>query len=167
MKCQQCGINTATTHIKTVVNGEFEEYMLCPECAKKMGYTSIFNDFTSDFNNLLGSFFTNALPARTQATRCPVCGSTYTEIAKCGQVGCAKCYETFEQELLPSIKRMHGNTTHCGKKSEQNKAPKAPEKSKLDELKKKLNKAVDEQEFEQAAKLRDEIKALEGNNHEQ
>ena len=111
MKCQKCGANNANTHVKTVINGEIKEYDLCSECAKKMGYTNIFGNFEDEFSGLLGSFFGNSLPARTQATRCDFCGSSYSDIAKSGHVGCAKCYEIFGDQLLPSIRRIHGNTT--------------------------------------------------------
>lgn len=171
MKCQKCGVNEATTHIKTVVNGEYAEYVLCSECAKEMGYSNVFSDFATDFGSLLGSFFGNALPARTGAARCPVCGSTYTEIRKCGQVGCAACYETFADELMPSIKRIHGNTTHCGKHSSVALARKEnpntqKTKSRLESLKEKMAEAVKNQDFENAAKLRDEIKGLEAQDNE-
>lgn len=89
MKCQKCGANNANTHVKTIINGEFKEYDLCSDCAKKMGYTNVFSDMEDEFSNFLGSFFGNVLPARTQATRCEFCGTTYPEIAKTGHVGCA------------------------------------------------------------------------------
>ncbi len=167
MKCQNCGANNANTHIKTIINGEFKEYDLCSECAKKMGYTNVFSDMENEFSSFLGSFFGNALPARTQATRCEFCGSTYSEIAKSGHVGCAHCYDVFEQQLMPSIRRMHGNTTHCGKNSafsaeeKNNKTSEDAKQQKIDKLKAELNKAVEQQNFEEAARLRDEIKELE------
>ena len=121
MKCQKCKKNTADTHIKRVINGEFEEYHLCSECAKEMGYTNVFSNFAesfaSDFNSLFGSFFENALPARTQATRCETCGTTYNDIARTGMMGCADCYDVFADRILPTIRRVHGNKTHCGKNS--------------------------------------------------
>lgn len=168
MKCQKCGANNANTHVKTIINGEFKEYDLCGECAEKMGYTNVFSDFDNDFSNLLGSFFTNVLPARTQATRCSFCGSTYNEIAKTGHVGCAKCYELFADQLYPSIRRIHGNTTHCGKNSKNRSAEKplnTAEESKADKIKKmkaQLDEAIKEQNFELAAELRDKIKEMEG-----
>ena len=163
MKCQKCG-NNANTHIKTVINGEIKEYDLCSECAKKMGYKNVFTSFEDEFSNFLGSFFGNALPARTQATRCEFCGSTYSDIAKSGHVGCARCYDVFGDELMPLIRRLHGNTSHCGKNSgkvttdEKKKETKA---DKIAKLKKELEKSVAEQNFEIAAQLRDEIKGLE------
>ena len=167
MKCQKCGANNANTHVKTIINGEFKEYDLCSDCAKKMGYTNVFSDMEDEFSNFLGSFFGNVLPARTQATRCEFCGTTYPEIAKTGHVGCAKCYDVFADELYPSIRRIHGNTTHCGKNSkraENAKAEKPVEQTKEDKikaLKAELDKAVKEQNFEHAAELRDKIKELE------
>lgn len=167
MKCQKCGANNANTHIKTIINGEFKEYDLCSECAKKMGYTNVFGDFENEFSSLLGSFFGNVLPARTQASRCDFCGSTYAEIAKSGHVGCARCYDVFGEQLLPSIRRMHGNTTHCGKKSgraeniKEFKPEEETAEQKIAKLKAELDKAVAEQNFERAAELRDKIKEME------
>ncbi len=167
MKCQKCGAENANTHVKTIINGEFKEYDLCSECAHKMGYTNVFSDMDSDFSNLLGSFFTNVLPARTQATRCEFCGSTYAEIAKTGQVGCAHCYELFADRLYPSIRRIHGNTTHCGKNSGsaaavQKKPSEMTKEEKIADMKRQLDEAIKEQNFERAAELRDMIKETEG-----
>ncbi|MEE1318683.1 MAG: UvrB/UvrC motif-containing protein [Ruminococcus sp.] len=167
MKCQKCGSNNATTHVKTIINGELREYDLCSECARKMGYTNVFGDMENEFSNFLGSFFGNVLPARTQATRCEFCGSTYSDIAKSGHVGCAKCYEIFADELYPSIRRIHGNTTHCGKnssvaeKSKQTKTKVETKEEKIRKLKVQLENAIKEQNFELAAELRDKIKEME------
>lgn len=166
MKCQKCGKKQADTHVKRVINGEFEEYQLCSDCAKELGYSNVFSDFASDFNSLLGSFFGNALPARTQATRCEVCNTGYADIARTGMMGCANCYKIFKEQLMPTIRKVHGNTTHCGKGSKFTEiVVKQPEENindKLDDLKSRLKKAIDAQEFELAAKLRDEIKEMEG-----
>ncbi len=171
MKCQKCGKNQATTHIKTVTNGEYTQYELCSQCAKEMGYTNIFSDMENEFSSFLGSFFGNALPARSQATRCESCGSTYNEIAKTGHVGCANCYDIFGEQLMPSIRRMHGNTTHCGKIPHSieytqtdviDAQETVTEKSDLDNLKDQLQQAIKEQNFEKAAELRDKIKEMEG-----
>lgn len=182
MKCQKCGKNEANTHVKTLNNGEYAEFYLCPDCAKKMGYGNVFTenifaDMENEFSNMLGSFFSNALPAKTQATRCDSCQTTYNEIAKTGQVGCADCYTTFWDELFPSIRRIHGNTTHCGKVPSRLEYTKIDEDnskteksdtstSKLETMKSQLDSAIKSQNFEEAAKLRDEIKELEDKNNE-
>lgn len=164
MKCQKCKKREANTHIKKVLNGEYTEYMLCSECAHAMGYDNVFSlEMPDMFGGLLQSFFTGALPARSGASRCPVCGSTYGDITNTGKVGCAHCYEAFYEELLPSIKRIHGNTKHSGKVPqgiEYTEVKSEPDdKSEVESLKAELKKAIDEQNFELAAELRDKIKA--------
>lgn len=168
MKCQKCKTKNATTQVKRVINGQYEEYMLCADCAHEMGFDNVFDSAMPDmFGGILSGLFGAALPARSGATRCPLCGSTYGDIRNTGKVGCAKCYEIFISELTPSLSRIHGNTQHVGKipkgvtSSEQGKEE--PQVSELDTLKAELKKAIDEQNFEYAAELRDKIKNLEGN----
>ena len=165
-KCDKCGAENANTHVKTIINGEFREYDLCSACAHKLGYSNPFADMESEFSHMLGSFFGNVLPARSQSTRCEFCGSTYAEIANTGQVGCAHCYELFADRLNPSIVRIHGNAAHCGKHSKA--AAQAREEhaetkeEKLRRLQSQLDEAIKQQEFERAAELRDEIKGMAG-----
>lgn len=170
MLCQSCQMNTATTHIKSIVNGELTEYALCPECAKKMGYGNLFHDFTGfGLGSFLGGFFgESAVP---QITRCGKCGSSFEEISHSGKVSCAECYRTFRDQLLPSIQRIHGTARHQGKrpgtmaiqvvkKPEITVTPKAADP--LEEKKQAMQKAIETQDFERAAVLRDEIRAMEG-----
>ena len=160
MLCQSCQQHQATTHIKTMVNGEFAEYMLCPECAKKMGYGNLFDNMGLDFSSFLGSFLDNGLPPRTSATRCSGCGASFADIARTGKVGCAQCYQTFYDELLPSVRKMHGNTLHTGKRA-GGAGKELRVINALDQARAELKAAVEKQEFEKAAKLRDKIKELE------
>lgn len=175
MKCQKCKVNDATTQVKRIVNGEYEEYMLCADCAHEMGFANVFDTAMPDmFGGLIKSMFGAALPSRSQATRCPSCGSTYGDITNTGKVGCAKCYDIFLSSLLPSVKRIHGNTTHCGKRPEalsvektsektaENTAEKTTDEPTVESLKLKLEEAIKEQNFELAAELRDTIKEMEG-----
>ena len=100
---------------------------------------------------------------------CPNCGITFSQITKSGRVGCAKCYDVFYDRLIPSIKRIHGNSFHTGKrlrkpqlKSGENHTINAEvsQKSELERLSSELQNAVKNQEFEKAAQLRDKINAL-------
>ena len=166
MLCQHCKKNEATTHVKTMINGDYAEYRLCPECARELGYDSMFPDFTADFGGLLGSFLSAALPARSGATHCKLCGSTMNDIKKTGKVGCSECYDTFFSELMPTIRSIHGNTGHIGKRPvieyetiEDEKPQKKGES--LDELRAQLKKAIEDENFERAAQLRDQIKEME------
>ena len=168
MLCQRCQKNQATTHIKTIVNGELTEYMLCPECAQKLGYGNLFSGFGLNMGNFLGSFLGGVSQQETieSEPRCKGCGSTFNDIVRTGKVGCAECYHIFYDRMMPSIQRIHGNTTHTGKMGACA-GTQAKLTNELERLKTDLKKAIEEQAFEQAAKLRDRIKELEGQANEQ
>ena len=177
MICQSCGKRQAVTQMKTNINGVISEYHLCAECAKKMGYQTtgeFYNPFLN-LNHLLGAFFGKETVG-TAVERCPVCGASFRDISQSGKVGCAECYHVFQEQFLPSIQRMHGNTRHNGKVPTgmaMQVAPQtdltvaeppkteSPTVQKIRELQEQLNAAVAEQNYEQAAVLRDQIKALE------
>ena len=172
MLCQHCKQHEATTVVKTMINGEYTEHRLCPECAHELGYDSMFPDFTADFGGMLSSFLGAALPARSGAARCSICGSTMNDIKKSGKVGCANCYDEFFDELMPTIRSIHGNTVHKGKhpvieytvNEDETKTAETSETTddKIKTLRVDLKKAIADENFERAAQLRDEIKELEG-----
>lgn len=161
MLCQNCGKYEATTHIKRIVNGQRAEAHLCSECAGVLGYNNAFSDFGFNFSDMLSSFFNeNTIGVLSNnVVRCEKCGSSFNDIIKSGKIGCADCYRTFYDKLLPSLERIHGRTHHEGKVISTVKID-TPE-TKLTDLKAELDKAVGEQNYELAAKLRDEIKELE------
>ncbi len=170
MLCQKCNKNQANTHIKTIINGKLSEYALCNDCAKEMGYSNFLSGF--DFHDLLGGLFDN-FSLRDSTEKCPKCGSTFDDIISTGKIGCAKCYSVFHDKLKPTIQRIHGTTEHKGKTPEKS-ALSISEKrteitiSRSGEIEQKkllLKNAIDEQRFEDAAKIRDEIKSLERNQN--
>lgn len=168
MLCQNCGKNEATTHIKSVVNGEYTQLHLCSSCAGKLGYGDVFSGFGLDFGDFFGNFFTKpkAALSANKTERCEKCGMSFEEIVKNGKIGCANCYEKFYELLLPSIQRIHGKTQHNGKtarSAEENSVKREKTNEEIiAELQEKLKIAVEEQNFEKAAELRDEIKERSG-----
>ena len=112
MLCQSCGQRAATTHIKSMVNGQLTETHLCAQCAKKQGYGHILGDW-GGFGSLLGGLL-GEVPA-AEVKRCPGCGASFGEISQTGQIGCGECYQTFRAQLLPVIQRIHGAARHKGK----------------------------------------------------
>ncbi len=168
MICQSCGKKTATTHIKTIVNGKLTQYHLCADCAKEKGYGGMFSNWGLDFGSLLGGLL-GVEPSREKIQRCGKCGASFDEIAKTGKLGCAECYKTFRRQLLPVIQRIHGTARHKGKTPnssalrilDTNQQIVPVQESPLEEKKRQLQQAVEAQEYERAAVLRDEIKELE------
>lgn len=163
MMCDHCGKNPATTHLKTVVNGVVHQSHLCAYCAAKEGY----NNFGSlSLTNLLTSMFSDSIGSgHSVSKRCDCCGCSFSDIVESGRVGCSECYATFRDELIPSLNRLHGKAFHIGAAPEKETDSKKQE-NKLKELRKELLEAIDNEEFENAAKLRDEIRALEGRGTE-
>lgn len=167
MICQACGKNTATTHVKATVNGKLTEHYLCDSCAAQQGYGSLFGGWNG-FDSLLSGLMGASAPAR-QVHRCPSCGASFEEIAASGKIGCANCYRAFRSQLLPLVQRVHGTARHKGKVPGGSAlrvadAPKqlvAVEAGQIEEKKRLLQRAIEAQDFEQAAVLRDEIKELE------
>lgn len=165
MLCQSCNKNKATTHIKTINNGELKEYMLCNECAEKLGYSNAMDFLQFSLGNFLGSVLGNG--SKRQETiqdrniiRCKQCGSSFEEISNRGKFGCAECYDTFKNELIPFVERIHGNTTHVGK-IPSSAGENVKLKNNIKNLKRQLKEAVSKQEFERAAEIRDAIKKIE------
>lgn len=163
MICEKCGKKTATTHVKTIVNGKLTEHHLCAECAAKA------TGWGFDFSSLLGGLFGSA--GKTEVRRCEHCGASFAEITKTGKLGCEHCYETFRTELTPVIQKLHGAAHHVGKKPGGSALRVMPTPGKLQKVdttpleqkKRELQKAIEAQEFERAAVLRDEIKEMEAN----
>lgn len=170
MLCQICGKNQANIHLEQVINGKKAEISLCDDCAQKLGASSILDDV---FDPKLDDFFGDIFPEfstvsykkeNVSVTKCKKCGTTFSDIAASGRVGCANCYSTFSEELFPYIVRIHGNTKHVGKVAaccgENGTGAILNREDEVGILKKKLEEAVKKQEFEQAAVIRDKIKDL-------
>lgn len=163
MLCDKCKKNQATTHIKTNINGVVSSYNLCAHCAEQYGGTT----FGMGVSQMLGSFFDSGSTAVGKTTRCPQCGASFEEIAASGKVGCDKCYEVFLDRLAPSLERMHGRSKHVGKApAARLMQPKAADTAELERLRAELSAAIEKQEFERAAELRDQIKAKEAEGNE-
>ncbi len=156
MLCEKCGVNNATTHIRTIINGVVHEKHLCSQCAAT---ESKYEAKDNNLAQILGNMFGSAASSNQSAiTRCSCCGSTYQDIAESGRCGCPECYTTFYNQLLPYFKRVHGSTEHIGKKI--NVADKKDETDTIDELRELLKQLIKEENYEQAAVVRDKIKSL-------
>ena len=175
MLCSNCGKNEANVRYTRIINGEKTEFRLCEECAKKAGLEDIDFSMPIDFSNFLSDFFEEdtLLPSFTKVeeSRCPKCGLKFDDFIKNGKFGCSECYETFADKLDSILKNLHGSSKHTGRapkglprKSSNRADNKVAEKkidekqTKLDKLNKDLQQAIKEERYEDAAKIRDEIK---------
>lgn len=154
MLCERCEKNTATTHYQENINGNRRELHLCPACAAEMTNTA--PNFGWSFG-ALPAFFAQGIGG---GRHCAACGMTESELRRTGRAGCAACYENFSDILLPYIKKLHGAAAHIGTSPAPTAGEPAP--SPVESLKARLDEAVRTENYEEAARLRDEIHRLEG-----
>ena len=156
MLCCVCKEKEATVHLTQIAGDKMQKVDLCEECAKQKGVNDPAGFSLADL--LLGLGASQEMENASGELKCPACGFTQADFKKAGRLGCAECYKTFAEGLEQLLKSMHKGTRHKGK------VPAALRESqdlaeKLKALQKKLEKAVTEEDFEQAAHCRDEIKA--------
>ena len=165
MKCQVCGKNEAVEELYTNVNGKKSKRHVCRSCAKKIadslipGHSSIYDNvgldsLASAFYNLTGVPVSGEPEILKAISKCPVCGMTYEAFASNGKLGCGGCYKAFRDRLLRPLKQIHGTYEHVGKIPERG-GGELKHARRLDSLKRQLDAAVLNQEFERAAELRD------------
>ena len=121
---------------------------------------SFADPFSQLHDELFGGFFGIPLQKSIPAQKkCPTCQTTFSQISKCGRVGCADCYTAFEAELRPTLRSIHGVTSHTGESPSRHRAMQE-RSARLEALKTQLGEAIAREDFEKAATLRDEIRAL-------
>ncbi|KUO95123.1 UvrB/UvrC motif-containing protein [Ferroacidibacillus organovorans] len=165
MMCEQCGNRPATVHFTEIVQGEKNEYHLCETCAKEKGYAAYqFMAGAFSVNQLLSGLM-NLDPAVKQRaassqTRCESCGLTFSQFSQIGRFGCEHCYEAFAPGLDPMLKKIQSSSQHVGKIPKRQGGAIA-HRRELIRLRQELQAHIKEERFEEAARLRDQIRALE------
>ncbi len=163
MLCELCKERQANVFITKVIGNKKKELKICDECAKVEGYLLGFvpTDMSNIFTELL-NLEQIGLNQKSEAKIkvCGSCNTSYKDIVKIGLLGCQDCMETFKEEILPVLRKVHGKLEHTGK-IPHSFGGDLIMKRKVENLKNKQLEAVKEENFELAAKLRDEIKELE------
>jgi len=163
MVCDVCGKKEATVHLTEIVNDKMTKLHLCEDCAKEKGAEMEEHFGLSDLLAGLADLGPSIEPEITDTIKCHSCGFTYRDFKKVGRLGCSECYEAFKKQLGPILKRIHGADRHAGKVP-LTLGKTVKDTRNLQELKIKLEKAIQSEEFEEAARLRDKIKELEIKN---
>ena len=158
MLCDACQSNPATVFLTQIVDGKMQKVNLCENCSKEKGVSDPTGFALTDF--LLGLGASEAVEQTATEQQCPVCGFSQSDFKKTGRLGCSNCYETFFEGLDPLLKTMHKGTKHVGK---------VPARlfreielsTQLKDLREGLERSVSAEDYEEAAKLRDQIRHLE------
>ncbi len=160
MQCDICGKKEATVHLTEIVNDKVTKLHLCEDCAKDKGTEMEEHFGLGDLLAGLTDLGSNVEPEVLTSAKCHACGFTYQDFKKVGRLGCGECYEAFKGQLAPLLKRIHGADRHIGKVPIM--IGKTVKDTKtLQELRSRMEKAIQEENFEEAASLRDKIHELE------
>ena len=162
--CEVCGEKPAKIHVTQIKDGKKITIHMCQECAHKqalggsMGQKFSMSGLLAGFLSQEAASSTSGAPTQEELLTCEACGQTYRAFKESGKLGCAACYDTFEKQLLPLLGKIQKRDRHVGKRPRGTAEPSLEEQRA--ELRLQLKQAVEREEFERAAALRDEIKEL-------
>jgi protein arginine kinase activator len=161
MLCTICKEKPATVHLTQIVGDKMQKLDLCEDCAKTKGINDPTSFGLADLDLVLGLGASQQLEQAAGGVelKCPRCGFTQADFKKSGRLGCPECYVTFAEGLKGLLKTMHKGTRHTGKAPEALRATRE-NADKLKTLQTKLARAIKDENYEQAALVRDEIKQL-------
>ena len=161
MLCDICHKNIATVHLTEVTNDQVVEIHICQNCAQAK---------TEEVGGQLNiSYFLGGLSGiskpqdESKEIKCPFCGLSFSGFQKKGRLGCGQCYKVFRVQIIPLIKKIHSSARHVGK-TPLKESKKTISGNTLEEFKKSLIRAIQLEEYEEAARIRDKIKELEEKN---
>jgi len=164
MVCDSCGGTGAVVHLTQVVNNETKTSHLCERCAAEKGLqpkVPSANLLLTDFLAKMGGDDPPATGAPGEDLTCSFCGLSTADFKEVGRLGCPQCYPTFEPYLKGLLRRIHGGTQHVGKVYLPPDPSVSEKEKRLEGLRRKLERAIDTEDFERAAELRDQIRTLE------
>jgi protein arginine kinase activator len=164
-RCDNCGRNDSVIQLTQVENNEMRVLHLCESCAAERGVeldTQKSNAPLADFLAQIGKGVTEG----QAAGRCPACGMTAAQLRQTGRLGCSTCYAHYDEHLRGLLRRLHGGTKHVGKVVLPADAKENDRAARMVSLRRSLQRAVEAEDFEFAASLRDQLRQLETSDTE-
>ncbi|MGR3218306.1 MAG: UvrB/UvrC motif-containing protein [Candidatus Anammoxibacter sp.] len=160
MKCESCNKKHANVHITEIHGEKKKERHLCEDCAQSVSSGITKMPSPSD---ILTNLISQVAPEIGEMSKivCPVCNISYLEFRSQGRLGCPMDYTAFEKGLIPLLEKMHGSSQHIGKVP-PSAGKEVAKKNRLLQLRKDLNSAVENENYEDAATIRDQINKLTG-----
>jgi len=161
MLCDNCRERDAVVKLTRVVEGEPVYFNLCEKCASEQGVEPAQSAPKTPLGDMLFAVQQQLLLGGAEAARCTFCHLTLKEFRQTGRLGCARCYSSFEGSLRELLRRVHGAARHEGRRYEPPRVSLPERLTLLGELRERLRRAIESEQFELAADLRDRIKVLE------
>ena len=160
MKCDLCQ-KKATVHLTEIVDEQMSEMHLCEECARQKSVQMEQQFGLADLLAGLADFGKTNPEAQKVKLQCSNCGINYDDFRKFGRLGCSECYNTFKAHLGTLLKKIHGSNQHFGKTPVSMRESQKQTIETLHDLRNQLQKAIEAEDFEKAAQLRDKIREFE------
>jgi protein arginine kinase activator len=164
MSCDQCREREAVVHLTQIVNDQVSTLHLCEKCAAEKGVDSPGAHAKTPLGTLIGAMGKSPeqAPAPRSSDVCTRCGGTFQDFRETGRLGCPDCYRSFETPLRDLLRRLHGSTRHLGERyAEREPAAAVVDHEQAADLREQLRLAVETENFELAAELRDRLRVLE------
>ena len=158
MLCESCRERDAVVHLTTIENNAVHQLHLCERCAAERGVETT----VATPKHPLAEFLHQQVPVpNADGVRCTFCNTTMSDFRATGRWGCARCYTNFESGIRELLRRVHGNHRHAGRTYRPPMSESLERAAVLGELKDRLRRAIESEQFELAADLRDRIRGLE------
>ena len=161
MVCDNCHERDAVVNLTTIENNAVRQLHLCEQCAAERGVETTVATPKHPLGEFLQAVQQQSMPASADAGKCAFCGLTMKDFRDTGRMGCARCYTTFESSMRELLRRVHGGPRHIGRPYRAPAEQVLEKAGVLGELRDKLRRAIEQEQFEVAADLRDRIKVLE------
>jgi len=162
MSCDQCREREAVIHLTQIVNEQVTTLHLCERCAAEKGVESPGAQPKTPLGTFLAAMGQETEPAQTpRGDTCSRCGGSLQDFRESGRLGCPDCYRSFEVPLRDLLRRLHGSTHHVGERYDDRDIASAAGRQQASELREQLRLAVETENFELAAELRDRLRVLE------
>ena len=161
MVCDNCHERDAVVNLTTIEGTAVRQLHLCELCAAERGVETTVAQPKHPLGKFLEAMQKQSMPVSTEAGKCPFCGMTMKDFRDTGRMGCARCYSTFEGSMRELLRRLHGGPRHIGRTYQAPNDEVLTKAGTLGELRDKLRRAIEQEQFEAAAELRDRIRVLE------
>ena len=160
MVCEHCKERDAVVNLTKIKGGEVTHQHLCERCAAEQGVeTSVAQPKATALTDFLQAVNQQATAVTGDQAACHFCGATARDFRQSGRVGCARCYGAFERSLRELLRRLHNSTRHTGRRYVAPAAEVVEQAGQLDQLRDRLRRAIESEQFELAADLRDRLRA--------
>jgi protein arginine kinase activator len=160
MICDVCKEGDAVIQLTEVEGSGVRLLHLCERCAAERGVETTVSAPKAQITDFLQSVHQAMQATQGDAARCTFCSSTFRDFRSTGRLGCAHCYDAFENSMRDLLRRVHGNSKHMGRQYQPPANESIPDAGTANELRDRLRRAIESEQFELAADIRDKLRGM-------